>query len=149
MLFLRRNRCIFCAFVALAWHSKVVASPAAATEQCPMEISRQQLSDIVFPGWLATVISPLRLHSVGFNDGPPSEMADLKPYSIEQRKSRSTVTWRFDEGPMLHGRWLSCGYGQDNAVTLAKQVSDATKTCIAYYTNGTLPNFNDIHVDCR
>jgi hypothetical protein len=133
---------------ALTWSATTFA--ADPTLQCPPELPAGAVQ-LTLPqqGWTAYAPARLRLHSVGFMDGPPAEMADLMPTTIDQKKGRSTVTWRFTGGAMVRGRWLSCGYGDGNEITLSKKVPDNTKTCTVYYRNGTFPNFQDIAVECK
>lgn len=118
--------------------------------QCPAQLPAGAVQLVGSPtGWIAYAPAPLRLHSVGFMDGPPADMAERVPTTVDQHKHRSTVTWRFDDGPLVRGRWLTCGYGDGGAITLSRQVPENTASCTAYYRNGTLPNFKDIRVECR
>ncbi|MES2128120.1 MAG: STY0301 family protein [Pseudomonadota bacterium] len=126
------------------------AIAAAADLQCPAQIAG---GPVQVPGastdWVAFAPVPLKLHSVGFMDGPPSRKIELMPAKIDQHRDRSTVTWQFADGPLKNGKWLSCGYGDGGEITLSKPISDSTATCIVYYRNGVLPNFRDIRIECR
>lgn len=131
----------------------VIASNAIGAPddvQCPARLPAGAVQLVGSPnGWTAYAPAPLRLHSVGFMDGPPADMAERVPTTVDQHKNRSTVTWNFVDGPLARGRWLTCGYGAGGEITLSKQVPEDKASCTAYYRNGTLPYFKDIRIECK
>ena len=119
--------------------------------QCPLEIEGASVQIVPAPnGWTAFSPHTLTLNAAGFMDGPPADMADLKPYSIKKNKAGSTETWRFDDGPLIKGRWVSCDYGRDGDVTLSREVPDDTLECtVDYKKNPERLGFWNIAIKCK
>ncbi len=121
------------------------ALASAQTIACPQRFPMKTLQfGPADEGWTAgagDLAAPLE--SVGLFSGPPSEGAELKPYSANGTR----VSWRIDE-PVPGGVWLQCAYGR-NALSLSRPLPTAPQICVATY--GKEQPFQPRHIEfsCR
>lgn len=100
--------------------------------------------------WTPGVLSDFQLSSAGFNGGPPEKRAELKPYSITEKRRRSVSTWLFDEGEFADGLWLACSYGgAAGEIILARKLPDGYRSCSVSYSPSPKAGAQVIDITCR
>lgn len=126
---------ILCAgVVACLLAATSLASGAEYPVECPTELKTQAIQIVQTPaGWTPFTPSDVRLHGVGIMYGPPAEMRHAKPDFDKKQKNGHVVTWLFDEED-TSPKWINCGYGLGNEVTLSKELDSATASCKVSYT---------------
>lgn len=132
------------------WHallacSLVLPGGVHADTACPRSIVVQQAALHAPPGWeLVPGIGDVRLRSVRFFDGHPSEEASLIPPGEGNTGPTVVVVWRAGtlgersagkETNAERGTWVSCYY-TGTTVVLNKRLPARTKYCEAYYEKG-------------
>ncbi len=108
----------------------------ASTEinfECPLHVvaSSANVTDVLAPWKLNSRTEKIKVKSADFSDGPPAEMAILKPYDVKEKKGGSVVTWKF-EGDYPQGKWLSCGY-VGNLISLSQELPKRVSECKITY----------------
>lgn len=118
---------------------------------CPTELSGAAIQIASAPsGWAAHPSKYFRLYAAGFNNGPPENLAELKPVSVRESKQESTELWRFEGGGPTDGLWLACAYGGPAGdITLSKKISDSYSSCTIKYTRSTKAGARNIAITCR
>lgn len=91
--------------------------------------------------------STLALVSAGFSDGPPEQIAFLKPATTSSKGNIHQVHWRF-EGAYPQGAWLVCDY-EGHVVSLAQQVPPQTSRCTVSYTSGRDRQMKLTRIECE
>ncbi|MHA4868206.1 STY0301 family protein [Duganella sp. PWIR1] len=106
--------------------------------------------ELVLDKWAPSVLSDFRLSSAGFNNGPPEKHADLKPYSVTEKRHRSVAIWRFDGDEFADGLWLACSYGGvAGEITLARKLPSGYRSCSVSYSPSRKAGAQVIEITCR
>ncbi|MEO5629967.1 MAG: STY0301 family protein [Thermomonas sp.] len=98
---------------------------------CPDHITTKQTLTSPAEGWETSTdtfsVTDKKLHGTvyGFSDGPPEEMALLKPASILKSKGGLLSTWVLDQSEQT---WLICGY-EFTTIQLSKALPAKLKKC--------------------
>lgn len=140
----------------LATHCSIVlmlaaplTSAAPRDIECPASIPERSLQLVNTPtGWKTFVGSPLYLHGAAPMSSPPEMLGELVEDSERQDKNQKVYTYNID-GKFPHGKWLACKYGESNQITLARQLPDATNTCVISLRKGQHVGQNDIKIACE
>ncbi len=107
------------------------STSAALPLSCPEHITTKQTLTSPAEGWHTSTNTfsiedqKLRGTIYGFSDGPPEEMALLKPDSIVKNKSGLLSSWVLDKSEQV---WLICGY-EFTTIQLSKPLPDKLKKC--------------------
>lgn len=113
----------------------IFSMPGYAAEhvhKCPEYVSATSASAEAPASWkVFSQPNKLKAVSAGFSDGPPSDVAYLKPNETRRVGRREIVIWKF-EGPYQNGKWLSCDY-EGRVVSLAKEIPEETSRCEIEY----------------
>lgn len=128
-------RCSFMASVTL-----MVMMPALAMAdvyECPSYViaTSANVTNIQAPWKLNSQQQKIAVTSVAFSDGPPEEMAFLKPFDVKEQRDKSVTRWKF-EGNYQKGKWLSCGY-QGDLISLTQKLPETTSTCAVTYSRNS------------
>jgi len=117
---------------------------------CPSEISEGALKVHAAPkGWSPSMRGRILLTSIDISDGPPSEMAFLKPDSTGGNKKKSFDQWNQLATPRTtHGAWIACNYGGAGAIILGQRLPENVSECRANYTR-TREGGTEISFICR
>lgn len=126
-----------------------VASAAGVVLVCPSGVKTKSVElDGVPPDWQPMrTPATLALVSAGFSDGPPEQMAFLKPSTTSRKGSVHQAHWRF-EGAYPQGKWLVCEY-EGRVVSLAQQVPAQTSRCTVSYTSGRDKDTKLTRIECE
>lgn len=118
---------------------------------CPELIPAAAIKvDPMLEKWTPSVPSVFRLSAAGFNSGPPEKRADLKPYSVTEKRQRSVSVWQFDEGEFADGLWLACSYGgAAGEIILARRLPDGYRSCSVSYRPSPKAGAQLIDISCR
>lgn len=73
---------------------------------------------------------------------------DLADYITKPGKNKWSYTYDLDR-EFSDGKWLECGYGTHNEVTLSQRMPDSVKLCIFTYSKGNKAGQHDIQINCR
>lgn len=65
-------------------------------------------------------------------DGPPARSITLIPDSSDERDGTEIDRWQF-AGEFPDGKFISCAYGSEGVVLLAKRIDDRTTGCEVIY----------------
>lgn len=138
--------------IACSLHYTLATSPAnaaVAVLSCPPSITTKTVELEGVPTDWQTMQTPavLALVSAGFSDGPPEQMAFLKPATIRSKGGVHQEHWRF-EGAYPQGAWLVCDY-EGHVVSLAQQVSPQTSRCTVSYTSGRDKQMKLTRIECE
>lgn len=117
--------------------------------ECPpsIPISAPQPDD-VSQEWQVSVISRLYLNSAAPISGPPELHGDLANFKSKPGKIAWSYTYDLDRH-FPDGKWLECGYGTYNQVTLSKPLPDTTKSCTFTYRKGQKAGQHEIKIRCQ
>jgi hypothetical protein len=74
--------------------------------------------------------------------------ADLSDYTSKTGKKQWSYTYDLDRD-FPDGKWLECGYGSHNEITLSRRMPDTIKSCTFVYRKGAKAGQHDITIDCR
>jgi hypothetical protein len=132
---------IFCLLIAATAHA-AIAAPVQFS--CPSSVP---VSTVQVPGWTATVASELFLNSAAPISGPPEMRGDLAEFASKPGKLEWSYTYDLDR-PFPNGKWLECGYGAHNEVTLARPLPDKLKSCSFTYRKGAKAGQHAIKISC-
>jgi len=115
---------------------------------CPAEIKASSVKLIDVPAtWTPDIAGALRLNGAAPMAGAPSTKTYLSPYSSSNHGN--ILTDRFVFGPPdADGNWISCKYGRDNAVILAKRLDDGLTECSVSYTDRGHPG-SIVNIVCQ
>lgn len=106
---------------ALALH----ASAAFALPPCPPQIDSAETLPTVPAGWsVERNTAPRGLSAVSVFDGPPGELASLRP---EEQANGRRQLWRFT-GPSPRGIWVACLY-DGSRLMLTRRIEPAPRLC--------------------
>jgi len=72
---------------------------------------------------------------------------DLAEFTSKPGKLGWSYTYDLDR-PFPNGKWLECGYGAYNEVTLAKPLPDKLKSCTFTYRKGPKAGQHEIKIHC-
>jgi len=136
---MKLNRITF-ALLALCG-SSAAAGPAA----CPDAVA------VTVPpvaGWKSPGTAELYLNSAAPISGPPDRRGDLANFTRKQTKDEWIETYDLDR-PFPDGKWLECGYGTHNEVTLAQPLPESAKRCTFTYRKGAKAGQRSIKIECR
>jgi hypothetical protein len=125
----------------LAAASTTTPVPLSCPESVPISMSPM-------PGWKTHVASDLYLNSATPIDGPPEMHGDLADYTSKPGKKEWSYTYDLDRN-FPDGKWLECGYGPHNELTLSQRMPDSIKICTFTYHKGAKMGQNDIKILCR
>lgn len=107
------------------------STSAALPLSCPDYITTQQTLTAPIEGWntsndtFSVSDQKLRGSIYGFSDGPPEEMALLKPDSTQKNKGGLLSTWVLDKSEQT---WLICGY-DFTTIQLSKPLPAKLRVC--------------------
>jgi hypothetical protein len=94
------------------------------------------------------VTSRLYLNSAAPISGPPEMHGDLAEFTSKPGKVEWTYTYDLDRY-FPDGKWLECGYGTYNQITLSKPLPDTTKSCTFTYRKGAKAGQHEIKIRCQ
>ncbi len=115
---------------------------------CPPSVAISAAPASAAPSaWKYHVASDLYLNSATPISGPPEMHGDLADYTAHPGKREWSYTYDLDRD-FPDGKWLECGYGAHNEVTLSQRMADAIKTCTFTYRKGQKAGQNDIKIHC-
>ena len=98
--------------------------------------------------WQVYIDSDLYLNSATPISGPPEMHGALADYTSRPGKNEWSYTYNLDS-PFPDGKWLECGYGTHNEVTLTQRMPDTVKTCTFTYRKGEKAGQHAIKIYCR
>ena len=107
------------------------SASAALPLSCPEHITTTQTLTSQAEGWQTSnntfSVTDQKLHGTvyGFSDGPPEEMALLKPDSTLKNKGGLLSTWVLDKSEQV---WLICGY-DFTTIQLSRRLPAKLRTC--------------------
>lgn len=139
---------------ALFFHAGFFAHAAAPGTQTPTSLTCPPAIPISSPpesgpnSWTIYVASELHLNSAAPTGGPPQMRADLSDYTSKTGKKQWSYTYDLDRD-FPDGKWLECGYGSHNEITLSRRMPDTIKSCTFVYRKGAKAGQHDITIDCR
>ena len=137
-------------FLWIAGAAGTVPASASAVRHlfCPAEVKVLSIRLVDLPEpWTADIPAPLRLHAAAPMAGPPATKAYLSPYSSTKQKKGGIERFLFGP-PDADGNWLSCKYGADNAVILAKRLKDDITECsVSYIDEGNADT--KVTIECK
>ncbi len=119
------------------------AKPVAALA-CPESVS---ITVPAVEGWEHRVASELYLNSATPISGPPGQRGDLAEFTTRKGKDEWSYTYNLDR-PFPNGKWLECGYGTHNEVTLSKPLPAQIRTCTFTYRKGAKAGQHAIRIAC-
>lgn len=127
----------------------MAAEPAAVPLSCPPSISiaAAQATPPAL-GWKVHVASDLYLNSATPISGPPEMRGELADYTTRPGRHEWSYIYDLDRD-FSDGKWLECGYGTHNEMTLSQRLPDAIKTCTFTYRKGEKAGQHHIRIDCR
>lgn len=101
---------------------------------CPPTIAISQKATTPPPGWdVSNQAMRIEVSGVTVYDGPPTELASLRPREEETADNKFVATWKFHKkGNSGQGYWIECDYTHTNVV-LSKRVPDSVGKCSAYF----------------
>ena len=99
-------------------------------------------------GWTSPATAELFLNSATPTSGPPDRHGDLTNFTRQQKKDGWTETYGLDR-PFPDGKWLECGYGTHNEVTLSQPLAESAKVCTFTYRKGAKAGQRSIKIECR
>ncbi|MGV7208833.1 STY0301 family protein [Oxalobacteraceae bacterium A2-2] len=136
-------------FLTLLVLSATADSAAAPAQQyvCPASIPVSVKAN-AGNGWIPHVASDLYLNSATPISGPPEMKADLADYLSRPGKKEWSYTYDLAR-PFPDGKWLECGYGTHNEVTLSRRLPDTVKQCIFTYRKGARAGQHEIRISCQ
>lgn len=100
------------------------------------------------PGWKVYIDSELYLNSAAPISGPPEMHGDLAEFTSRTGKKEWSYTYNLDR-EFSDGKWLECGYGTHDEVTLSQRMPDTIKECVFTYRKGEKAGQNDIKINCH
>lgn len=125
----------------------VAVSPAPLT--CPPSVAISAApTKSGFAVWRVFIGSELYLNSATPISGPPEMHGDLADYSSRKGKNEWSYTYDLNRD-FPDGKWLECGYGAHNEVTLSQRLPDTVKMCTFVYRKGKQAGQNDIKINCK
>lgn len=128
-----------------------LAQPPLATVPpvCPPSVPiASSAPTIASQGWQVYVSSELYLNAASPIGGPPERHADLAEYTFKPGKKQWSYT--YDLGREFpEGKWLECGYGAHNEITLSRRLPDIIRSCTFNYRKGVKAGQYDIQISCR
>jgi hypothetical protein len=103
------------------------------TYDCP-QVFPSELIDLKkdHQNWQTYAHHPIRLHGIGFMDGPPEMRQQLTPTSSKTIGDKHVETQVFS-GAYPNGKWMSCVYG-DGTYTLSKELDKGIRKCSVTFT---------------
>lgn len=138
------------ATILTAATSVCAGNPSIIRIDCPAEIPEDGIEVRAAPqGWSPSVRGRILLTSIDISDGPPSEMAFLKPDSTGGSKGKSFDRWtQLATARTSHGAWIACNYGGAGAIVLGQRLPENVSECRANYTQ-TREGWTAISFSCR
>lgn len=109
----------------------IPATAYAYDVTCPPSISVKQLLPETEPGWTArvdTINKPMVLESIELYDGPPEELASLKPDNGDSEDE--VMVWTLP--PSSRGYYVECRYA-NTAVTFSQKLPIEPRECHLTY----------------
>ncbi len=105
----------------------------ADTLRCPPEVmaASVNVAGVPAPWTVHDQPNKLKVVSVGFSDGPPSDRANLKPDETHRKGHLTVAKWKF-EGTYPKGKWLSCVY-EGGLFSLAQELPPGVLACAVTY----------------
>lgn len=129
-------------FAAMAISLTAAAAPIALS--CPPSVP---VSAGAQAGWATSTASELYLNSAAPISGPPDRRGSLSQFSTKPGKTEWSYTYDLNR-EFPDGKWLECGYGAHNEVTLSKPIPDAVRSCSFIYRKGAKAGQHDIRIRC-
>jgi hypothetical protein len=137
------------AIIALASQCATALAAPAPEFICPPSIPISSTPPAgMSPNWKVYIASELYLNSATPISGPPEMHGDLADYVTRLGKKEWSYVYDLDR-EFSDGKWLECGYGTHNEVTLSQRMPDAIKTCTFTYRKGAKAGQHDIKIQCR
>lgn len=137
-------------FVDVGFCAQAVAlrTQTSTSLTCPPAIPISSPPESGPNSWTVYVASELHLNSAAPTGGPPEMRADLSDYTSKTGKKQWSYIYDLDRD-FPDGKWLECGYGSHNEITLSKRMPDTIKSCTFVYRKGAKAGQHDITIDCR
>jgi hypothetical protein len=126
----------------------VAAAPASMPLTCPTSVPISSTPKSGPLGWTVYVASELYLNSATPIGGPPGMHADLADYTSRPGKKQWSYAYDLDR-EFPDGKWLECGYGTHNEITLSQRMPDSIKSCTFIYRKGEKAGQHDIKINCH
>lgn len=138
---------LICGAMKCRAEGAVAASPAPLT--CPTSVPISAApTKAASSVWKVHIGSELYLNSATPISGPPEMRGDLADYAFRKGKNEWSYTYDLNRD-FPAGKWLECGYGSHNEVTLSQRLPDAVKMCTFTYRKGKQAGKNDIKINCK
>ncbi len=128
-----------------SWALTASAHQAPAAPSCPSSVT---VTVQPVTGWKSQASSELFLNSATPINGPPERHGDLASFTRKQRKDEWIETYDLDR-PFPDGKWLECGYGTHNEVTLSQPLPEQAKACTFTYRKGAKAGQHSIKIECH
>lgn len=139
--------------LVVAYFTALVSGDLQSAEsnklKCPESIGAESIRvEGIEKKWTSFIASPLYLHSAAPMSGPPEMRGDLADFSERRTKHEWSYTYHL-KGSFPGGKWLQCGYGEYNQVTLSQRLRDDVQRCTFTYRKGEKAGQYEIRIDCR
>lgn len=127
------------------WTFSADSAEVTANLACPDFVTVKVLP---VSGWEGHPTAELNLNSAAPTSGPPEQHGDLANFQRVQKKGEWSDTYDLDR-PFPNGKWLECGYGEHNEVTLSQQLPAPVKKCTFSYQKGAKAGQHKIKIECK
>jgi hypothetical protein len=117
---------------------------------CPPVLDTQAIPfnpSSVPAGWAAYMPSALEVQTGSIMLGAPATMRSAKPASSTDASRQDTTTWQLGELPHAE-KWLRCGYGAADELTLSRPLPSNVTTCTVTATKDNRGNITGVAVQC-
>jgi len=140
------------AFLALLTLASCTTSAKEVSYSCPASIGVAATVVNAAGKWETIDRGQTNSHTLvaaGFTDGHPKELADLKPWHIDDGSPSAgkprTVIYKF-EGKYPDGIWLSCSY-RDTSLVAFQRLPETPSSCEVIYSQkpGMAPTVDSVH----
>jgi len=115
-------------FVAAVTTGAIAAAPTFSI-RCPAHVAADIIQVAPAPqGWIPFAPSPLEVRGAELMFGPPASYKLARSSSYRQFKRRTVSTWKLAGLPDTE-KWLRCGYGAADEITLSRQLPTDVTLC--------------------
>ncbi len=103
--------------------------------------------DTISQGWTPYVPTSLMVRTGRIMFGAPEAKSDVKPSSSVDSKYESMAAWQLRNVPGLQ-KWLNCGYGAANELTLSKIIPQDVYACTVITSKDQQANVTGVVAEC-
>lgn len=115
--------------IAVAVAGGAVAAPTTFSIRCPAHVAADIIRVAPAPeGWMPFVPSSLEVRGAELMFGPPASYKLARSSSYRRFKRRTVSTWELAGLPDAE-KWLRCGYGAADEITLSRQLPTDVTQC--------------------